>query len=157
MNYRIPKFPSIRWKQFIAITAILLVAFVLVKCLPYFLSGGDHEVSFVVLENNEVPDRITRILPRYRTLERALATEVEEEIYVIVTRGEKSTGGYTVSIESMHLIEENEERKLVVKATFKDPEADELVAQVITYPYVAVKTNLRELPSLIDLQISYPD
>ena len=50
-------------------------------------------MSFVVLDNKEGPDRIVRILPRYKMLERALATEIEEEIYVAVTRGEKPTGG----------------------------------------------------------------
>ena len=75
-----PKFSSIKWKQFIAITSILLISFTLLKCIPNFLSGGDQEVSFVVLDNKEGPDRIVRILPRYKMLERALATEIEEEI-----------------------------------------------------------------------------
>jgi len=157
MKYKMPKFPSIKWKQFIAITAILLISFTLLKCIPNLLSGGDQEVSFVVLDNKEVPDRIVRILPRYKMLERALATEVDEEIYVVVTRGEKPTGGYTVTIETMYLIEENEVLKLVVNAVFKDPADDELVAQVIAHPYVAVKTNLGELPDVIDLQISYQE
>lgn len=157
MKYKMPKFPSIKWKQFIAITAILLISFTLLKCIPNFLSGGDQEVSFVVLDNKEVPDRIVRILPRYKMLERALATEIEEEIYVVVTRGEKPTGGYTVTIETIYLVEKNEVLKLVVNAVFKDPADDELVAQVIAHPYVAVKTNLRELPDVIDLQITYQE
>ncbi|MGV8146120.1 MAG: protease complex subunit PrcB family protein [Alkaliphilus sp.] len=157
MNYKMPRFPSIKWKQFILITAILLISFTLVKIIPNFFSGGDQEVSFVVLDNNEIPERVMQIFPRYKMLERALATEIEEEIYVIVTRGEKSTGGYTVSIESIYLVEENEVRKLIVNATFKEPDDDELVAQVITHPFVVVKTNLRELPDVIDLQIADQD
>jgi hypothetical protein len=156
-KFKLPKLPKVNWKLFIIVILVILIGALLVKYVPKFISGGEKEVSYVVLEKNQVPDKIQEILPRYKMLERALAAKVEDQIYVIVTRGEKLTGGYSVDIERMQLAKENEESKLVVYAVFKDPKPDELVTQAITYPYIVAKTDLKDLPVKIDLKITYKE
>ncbi len=154
---RLPKFPKVNWK--LLITVILLIGLVvfITRCVPKFLSGGEQTVSYVVVEPELVPEKLDEIIPRYKMLERALATKVDEEVYVIVTRGEKLTAGYTVDIEKIQMVKEDEEEKLVIYALFTDPKPEELVAQVITYPYVVAKTDLKELPKKIELQVRYPE
>lgn len=39
------------------------------------------------------------MIPEYRELERALGCLIDGKVYVIVTRGEKPTAGYEVSID----------------------------------------------------------
>ncbi|KAB3533549.1 protease complex subunit PrcB family protein [Alkaliphilus serpentinus] len=153
---RIPKFPSINWKLLLTVFIIIILVIVVVKTVPKFFSGND-EVAFVVVEGEDIPEKIQQIMPRYRMLERALAVKIDDVVYVVVTRGEKLTAGYTVAIESMRLTTENDETKLVVNAVFGDPKPDELVAQVITYPYVVAKTNLEELPQKISLEVRYQE
>ncbi|SDK96455.1 protease complex subunit PrcB family protein [Natronincola ferrireducens] len=154
-KFRFPKLPKINWKLFITIIIIIILVVVAIRLVPKFMSRGDQEVGYQVLEESQVPVKIQEILPRYKMLERALAAKVDEEIYVIVTRGEKLTGGYGVDIEKIQLLKEEEGPKLVIHALFKDPNPDDLVPQVITYPYIVVKTNLTELPQKIDLQVHY--
>ncbi|GAB6085250.1 protease complex subunit PrcB family protein [Alkaliphilus crotonatoxidans] len=154
-KFKLPKFPRVNWKLIIAVILIILLVVLVVKCVPRFLSGGEQTVGYEIVDTNETPEKLEQIIPRYKMLERALATKVDESVYVIVTRGEKLTGGYTVDIEKMTIVKEKEEDKLVVYAVFKDPKPEELVPQVITYPYIVLKTDLKELPQKIDLQVKY--
>lgn len=150
-----PKLPKINWKLFITIIIIIILISVAIKVIPKYILRGDKDVSYEVLDQSQIPEKIQQILPRYKMLERALAAKVDEDIYVIVTRGEKLTGGYGVEIDKIQLLKEDNTKKMVVHALFKDPKPDELVPQVITYPYVVARTDLKELPERIDLQVNY--
>lgn len=150
---KIPKLPKVNWKLFISMILIIVVATILVKFVPKLISKGNNEVSHMVLSQEQIPEKINEILPRYKMLERALAAKVDDQIYVIVTRGEKLTSGYDVDIEKLELVKEDDETRLVVHAIFTDPDPDEIVTQSITHPYVVAKTELEELPTKIDLEI----
>nr|WP_246579116.1 protease complex subunit PrcB family protein [Alkaliphilus flagellatus] len=132
---------------------IIVVATALVKFIPKLISKGDNGVGYMVLDKEQIPEKIHEILPRYKMLERALAAKVDDQIYVIVTRGEKLTAGYDVDIERIELVKEENDTRLVVHAVFKDPNPDDLVTQSMTHPYVVAKTELEELPTKIDLEI----
>jgi len=83
---------------------------------------------------------------------------VNEEIYVIATRGEKPTGGYTITIDQIELTKEDQDKtKLIVYTTFEDPKPGDIVTQAVTYPYAAAKTNLKQLPDKIELKVKYND
>jgi hypothetical protein len=57
--------------------------------------------------------------------------------YILISSGEKSTGGYGIEVNS---IEDNEGRT-VIAVTETAPGADEMTAQIITYPFVVVKAS----------------
>ncbi len=153
LKRKMPKLPKINWKLFITMILIIVIATGLVKFVPKLLFKGDNGVGYMVLDHEQIPEQITEILPRYKMLERALAAKVDDQIYVIVTRGEKLTAGYNVDIEKIELVKDDDETRLVVHAIFKDPNPDDLVTQSMTHPYVVAKTELDELPTKIDLQI----
>lgn len=54
-----------------------------------------------------------------------------EERYILVTYGEKLTGGYNVDITDINVTDENVE----VSVDFKAPKEGDIVTQAITYPY----------------------
>ncbi len=139
----------------LALVVILILAIVFVPKL--LKNEGDSEVKFKVLEENEIPEDISEILPKYMSEERALSCKVNNNIYVIVTRGEKKTAGYSVTIDKIQKVKKDNKCELIVYAKYKDPSADEIVAQVITYPNVTVKTNLKEIPDKIRLKTEYED
>ncbi|WP_156774449.1 protease complex subunit PrcB family protein [Alkaliphilus oremlandii] len=153
LKRKMPKLPKVNWKLFITMVLLIVMATCLVKYVPK-LFKEDSGVGYMVLETDQIPEKITQILPRYKMLERALAAKVDDNIYVIVTRGEKLTAGYDVDIDKIEVVKEDEETKLVVHAIFKDPKPDDLVTQSMTHPYVVAKTELKELPAKIDLQIT---
>jgi len=121
-------------------------------------TNDDKDVKFKILNEEEVPQKIKEILPRYQTLERALACKVNGEVFVVVTRGEKPTGGYTVDIDKIEKVKDEEDKfKLIVYAKFTDPKPGDVVTEAITYPYIVAKTGLKELPYRIELKTRYEE
>ena len=119
---------------------------------------GDQSIEFTAVPEDNLPaPLLEEILPEYKQLERALACIVEEKIYVIATRGEKTTSGYTVQIDRITMEEEDGLKKMVVYALFSDPESGELLTQELTYPYDVVVTELDMLPDEIELKVEYKD
>ncbi|MGN0660039.1 MAG: protease complex subunit PrcB family protein [Emergencia sp.] len=141
-------------KEIIAIGA---AAVVLVVLIAYFgLSAGETKVKFERVSDKALPRELEAdILPEYRNLERALACKVGNEIYIVVTRGEKPTSGYDVKIEKVTLENRDDKSCLIVSAVFADPEDAENQAQVICYPYDVVKADLTGLPDIIELRSEF--
>ncbi len=155
--FRLPAKPS--KKAVVAAVCVLCLA--AAGCLLVF-SGtigslfGFGNVSFTPLGENEIPRAIEKdVIPEYRELERALACVVDEKIYIVVTRGEKPTAGYDVSIEKVKLEKSGDGSNLIVTAKFTDPPQGETVSRIITYPYAIAATDLKVLPDTIELNARY--
>lgn len=148
---------DLKRNQAIALGIVLLFILLLIF-IPKYLNKGDKTVKYKVLESSEVPEKIKEILPKYLADERALSLRLNDEIYVLVMRGEKSTGGYTVDVEKIVKDQKSkEEFDLIVHAKFKDPDTNDIVAQSFTYPFAIVKTNLKNMPESIKLEIQYDE
>lgn len=143
-------------KKIAAIAVIAAVAAVLaVAVVPGFL-GGEESIDFQEVEEDKIPTDISsEVLPEYKTLERALACVSGDDVYVIVTRGEKPTSGFGVMIDKMVVEEKDGSKNLIVYAEFDDPDKETPISQIITYPLCIVKTNLSYLPDNIELRIQY--
>jgi len=140
---------------------ILIVVLVIIASLfiyNFFIKGDDY-VEYKILAEEQIPTELTNeILPEYKQLERALACCFNDKIYVIVTRGQKPTGGYDIGIDKMKLIkEEDKTNTLVVYTVFTDPRPGDILTQVITYPYEVAETNLSELPDQIEMKVQYDE
>ncbi|MDO4552373.1 MAG: protease complex subunit PrcB family protein [Bacillota bacterium] len=134
------------------------VAILAAAAIWLFLLKGEEEIEFTVLEESQIPQEITaQVIPEYRTLERALACKVGETIYVLATRGEKTSSGYDINISKMVMVEEDGKTSLVVYAEFTDPESGASLTQTLTYPLQVAATELTELPDSIELKVRYAD
>lgn len=69
----------------------------------------------------------------------------EEDMYILVTYGEKPTGGYNVGITDINITDESVE----VSVNFKAPKEGDIVTQAITYPYDL------EVIEKVDLPLSF--
>lgn len=126
--------------------------------MPKVLKGKETKVKYKEVVVDDIPDKIMEMLPKYVMEERALTLKYRDEIYVIVTRGEKKSTGFFVDIDKI-LIEGNKkgEFDLVVHAEFIDPRPDEALEQHYDYPYIIVNTNLKNMPQEVHLDISYEE
>jgi len=148
---------ALNWRTII-IAAIIIMLVVAATYAVKFFMNDDKLVPFEVLSEEMIPQKIQEILPRYKNLERALACKVNDEIYIIATRGEKPTGGYSITLDKIEKVKDDDEKTmLIVYTTFEDPEPGSIVTQAITYPYVVAKTELKELPDKIELKVKYED
>lgn len=148
------KKPGIRRGVIIVVIAAVAAVLALIV-VPRFLNG-EESVGFQEVEEERIPTEISsEILPEYKTLERALACISGDDVYVIVTRGEKPTSGFGVMIDKMVIEEKDDNKNLIVYADFDDPDKETPISQIITYPVCIVKTDLTYLPDNIELRIQY--
>lgn len=151
-------------RRFLSRAAAALLVLGLLGGGGYMLAGsgvlsgitGGKTAEFRQLASDQVPQSIEKdVIPEYRELERALGCLVDGKVYVVVTRGEKPTAGYDLSIEKMKLEKTDDGKNLVVTALFTEPQEGESVSQIITYPYKVAETELTELPDTIELRTRF--
>ncbi len=86
-------------------------------------------------EEVELPDQLPAEVELWfeQSKERFAAQTLEHEgiLYLLVTYGEKPTGGYDVEITEITEAED----KILVTVHFTEPGEDEVVTQALTYPY----------------------
>ena len=142
-------------KKVVTVVAIIVFIAAVLFFFRYFRGKGAQNVNFDSIEPENIPRQISEVLPNYRMKEKALVCRINDEIYVVVTRGEKSTAGYDVEIEKLTLSDEEGEQVLTVYAKYTDPKPGDVTAQILTYPFTVVKTDMEELPQKVTLEKEY--
>ncbi|WMJ76747.1 MULTISPECIES: protease complex subunit PrcB family protein [unclassified Sedimentibacter] len=142
-------------KRIVTIVAIVVFIAALLFFFRYFKGKGAENVSFDTVDPENMPRQIAEVLPNYRMKEKALVAKINDEIYVVVTRGEKNTAGYEVEIDKLTLDDEDGEKVLTVFAKYTDPKPGDVTAQILTYPFAVVKTDMTELPQKVVLEKEY--
>jgi hypothetical protein len=100
---------------------------------------AENELSIDKMSYSSLPKAIQEKVDALKDEQNFAAFEYDEDIYLIATRGEKSTGGYTIDIEEVYKQRVDTNRynlKAVVKIT--NPNSS-IVTQSITHPYSVVK------------------
>lgn len=108
---------------------------------PENSTGGEEvseEVAFETVQLNNAPADIQTTLQQ-KWLEKSTFTIPSgDHLYIIITRGEMPTGGYSVTIDNI----QKQGNELLVTYVTKDPKKDEMVTQAITKPFTIVRTKL---------------
>jgi len=142
-------------KKVLSVIALILFIVALFYFFRYFKGKGAKNVGFDKIELENIPAQINEVLPNYRIKEKALVCRINDEIFVVVTRGEKNSAGYDVGIKKMTLSTVDGQKVLTVYAEYTDPKPGDVTAQVITYPFIVVKTDMTELPEKVVLEKEY--
>ncbi|MGE6204989.1 protease complex subunit PrcB family protein [Guptibacillus hwajinpoensis] len=105
------------------------------------LNGGEQmqeKIAFETVEMQNAPKDVQTTVQQ-KWLEKSTFTiPSNDDLYIIITRGEMPTGGYSVSIDS--IIKEGNE--IVVSYFYTDPKKDDMVTQAITKPIVISKIEM---------------
>lgn len=142
-------------KKILSVIALILFIIALFYFFRYFRGKGAKNVGFEKIEPENIPAQINEVLPNYRIREKALVCRINDEIFVVVTRGEKNTAGYDVGIKKLTLSNVDGQKVLTVFAEYTDPKPGDVTAQVLTYPFIVVKTEMTELPEKVVLEKEY--
>ncbi len=104
-------------------------------------NGGEQmqeNIAFETVEMQNAPKDVQTTVQQ-KWLEKSTFTiPSNDDLYIIITRGEMPTGGYSVSIDS--IIKEGNE--IVVSYFYTDPKKDDMVTQAITKPIVISKIEM---------------
>ncbi|WP_226658624.1 protease complex subunit PrcB family protein [Pseudalkalibacillus hwajinpoensis] len=104
-------------------------------------SGGEkmkEKIAFETVEMQNAPKDIQATVQQKWLEKSTFTVPSDEDLYIIITRGEMPTGGYSVHIESIEKIDE----ELVVSYYYTDPKKDDMVTQAITKPIVIAKVDM---------------
>lgn len=94
-----------------------------------------EKIAFEPWDLYKAPDTISKYAETVRTSETVTLLEDGGVFWVLVTRGVKPTGGYSVRVSEVFLDNgEDGLTKLRVYYTYKDPSPDQFVTQVLTTP-----------------------
>ena len=87
-------------------------------------------ISVPEIEPETLPEEIEEWIDYSSTLWLGQTRTLEDNTYILVTYGEKPTGGYHVEIQDVMEYEE----EIRVTVAFTEPAEDEIVTQALTYP-----------------------
>jgi len=108
-----------------------------------------EDVRYSVVDEKDIPDHIVRAIEETKSEETSMVFDGEAGTqYVYIALGERRTGGYHINIES---VERSGDRILISYSEIK-PADNEMVTQVLTYPWIVLKVN-SELP----IEVAVPE
>lgn len=95
-----------------------------------------NKLSAESVSYNNLPTAIQDRVDSLKSGENYKAYRYNGYIYLIATRGEKNTGGYTINIGNVYRYQNDDnDYTLNVTVTTKNPSPSSIVTQVLTYPY----------------------
>lgn len=100
------------------------------------------DLEFTVVEDAEVPEELMKLITDKKQMPFKLTYSNDEALYIVVGYGEQTTGGYSISVNDLYLTS----NAIVMKTNLIGPSKDEKPAKEPSFPYVVVKTELREEP-----------
>ncbi|MEN9909704.1 MAG: hypothetical protein RLZZ540_2853 [Bacteroidota bacterium] len=99
--------------------------------------GGANINFFEILSE---PNEIKMLLNDEKLKGKISTNDVQQSNFIVLNMGEKPTGGYGITVESVVETEKN----IVIKVKEITPEAGAMLTQSITYPYSVVKINSKK-------------
>jgi hypothetical protein len=105
------------------------------------------DVAYEKVTVFEAPPQIREMVENTKEEEKAGVYVVDDVVYIVVTRGEKPTGGYGVKVVDIDkYIMDEDKFGVVVKIEYIDPKPGQPVTQAIAYPFTIVRTELTDIP-----------
>lgn len=125
---------------------LFLGCFLLSGFLLFNLSGeearGKELLDFTRIDYQDLPEQIKSWVDNSRKQEIAQTKNFAGYTYILVTYGEKPTGGYRVEIQEL----QKRKDSIEIFVEFQAPAADQMVTQAFTYPYDLVRIKATDIP-----------
>lgn len=102
----------------------------------------DNDEGVEIVLPDQLPAEVEEWIEDSRQELAGQTYELEGVLYLLVTYGERPTGGYDVEITDIAM----QDDKVVVTAEFTEPAEDEMVTQALTYPYDLAMIEDPDLP-----------
>ncbi|OEG00173.1 hypothetical protein BHF71_06105 [Vulcanibacillus modesticaldus] len=97
-------------------------------------------MDYKVIDYSKAPKEVLDFLDKNKYFESQKIIHADDKTYVIITRGQKKTGGYGLKVIGF----EEYAEMILIKVKYIDPSPDTITIQMITYPFIIIeleKTN----------------
>ena len=109
-------------------------------------TAKQKDLEFTVVEEADLPEELKTLIDEKKKEPMKLTYSNSEYLYIVAGYGEQRSGGYSITVDELYLTENS----IYIKTTLIGPGADEKVTQAATWPYLVVKTELREEPVVFE-------
>ncbi|MFV9509757.1 protease complex subunit PrcB family protein [Tepidibacillus sp. LV47] len=92
-------------------------------------------MNYKVIQEVDAPIQVKDWIKANRSIENHIVIETNKKIYLVLTRGEKRTSGYEITIKSIDV----KEKEIHIIFQYKDPNPDQLLMQIITHPMLILE------------------
>lgn len=94
------------------------------------------DLEYTVVENEDVPDELMKIIDEKKSEVFKITFKDNDYLYIVAGYGRQPTGGYSIAVEELYLTK----NAVYIDTTLIGPSKEDEVSQVITTPYIVVKT-----------------
>lgn len=95
-----------------------------------------RDLDFTVVKEGEIPKELADIIEGKKIQNFKLTYTDGENLYIVIGYGEQPTGGYSIAVNEIYL----SKNAIYVDTNLIGPSKDENISQVLTYPYIVIKT-----------------
>ena len=95
------------------------------------------DIDFTIVEDSELPEELKMLIndKKVKPFKTTWNNEDMDYLYIVVGYGQQPSGGFSVTVDELFLTSNS----IFISTNLIGPKPEELVTQVITYPYVVVK------------------
>ncbi len=95
-----------------------------------------NDLEFTVVEEADLPEELLTSINEKKSTPFKMTYSNDNYLYIVRGYGEQRSGGYSITADELFLAEDG----IHFKTTLLGPGKDEPVTQVMTYPFIVVKT-----------------
>lgn len=100
------------------------------------------DLDFTVVQESELPEQLKLLIGEKKCNPFKLTYAGADALYIVQGYGAQPTGGYSVTVKELWLAD----NAIYFCSELLGPKEGENVSQNMSYPYVAVKTEMLDLP-----------
>ncbi len=102
-----------------------------------------RELDFTVIGADEQPDELKEIIAEKQKEPFQISYTLGGDLYIAIGYGEQKSGGYSITVDEFY----EGDAILYIDTTLLGPGSAENVTDVLTYPYIVIKTqNIEDKP-----------
>lgn len=120
--------------------AAVLAALALGGCVLKQGQEKLQDLDYTVVAPEEIPETLLAQIEAEKAADFELTYSDNEFLYIARGYGEQETGGYSIAVEECYLAD----NAVCVRTALSGPQVGEQVHKEPSYPYIVLKTELRE-------------
>lgn len=105
-----------------------------------------RDLDFTVVQESELPEQLKLLIGEKKCNPFKLTYTGSDALYIVQGYGAQPTGGYSVTVKELWLAE----NAIYFCSELLGPKEGETVVQNMSYPYVAVKMEVIDLPVVFE-------
>lgn len=121
-----------KWIAMICISMIILSGCAATQDTPEKI----RDLDFTVVETEEEPQALVEIISEKKEEPFQMSYTLGDNLYIVVGYGAQESGGYSIQVNECF----ETESSIYVDTTLLGPESQEEITNMVTYPYIVIKT-----------------